>query len=134
MAQGNRSASGLWLAIGLISLALSGSLTHPAHAQPGLSEERKIELLIRSVENSNNTFIRGGSEYSAQEAGSHMRMKWSRAGKKRVNTARLFIKYIASESSLLGTPYYMKKPDGTKIKSRDYLLQRLHEIESQGKS
>ena len=95
-----------------------------------MNEEAKINLLIQTVAQSDNRFIRGGSEYSAQDAAAHMRMKWNRAGKDRINTARRFIKYIASESYLLGTPYYIKFSDGSRVKSRDYLLARLREIEA----
>lgn len=103
-------------------------------AAQDFTEADKINLLIQTVENSRNTFIRGGTEYTARDAASHMRMKWNRAGKSRIQSARDFIKHIASASYLLGSPYYIKFPNGRKVKSRDYMLARLAEIEAQQNS
>lgn len=97
------------------------------HAAP-LSENQKIEKLLQAVLDSNLIFIRGGEEYTAERAVEHMRMKWDYIGD-RIQTARQFIEYVATRSSILGTPYYVKLNDGRRVESAVWLKARLAEIE-----
>lgn len=94
-----------------------------------LTEVEKIEYLIQKIRLSNLTFIRGGSEYNSVDAADHLQMKWNNAGKGRINTTDRFIKYIATKSSLLGTPYYIKDLSGQKIKSSDWLKAQLNQLQ-----
>lgn len=99
----------------------------------GLSEGEKIQRLIQAVETSNVVFIRNGGEYNAKAAADHMRLKLSRAGS-RITTARDFIRYIGTRSSMSGQPYYIRTPDGRRIESAAWLNRKLAEIEAQEKS
>lgn len=117
----------LALAFALGSMSFSAA---KAEGETELSEQKKIEMLIASVEDSGGTFVRNGSEHSATAAAAHMRMKLSRAGGA-IRTAQQFIKYIATKSSITGIAYRIKLPDGSEHKSADWLRARLAEIESQ---
>ncbi|MEQ9364627.1 MAG: DUF5329 family protein [Leptospirales bacterium] len=97
-------------------------------SEPPLTEAQKIDLLIQRVETSGGTFVRNGSEHSAEAAAAHMRLKLSRAGSV-IKTAENFIQYIATKSSFTGVAYRIKFPDGREYKSADWLRARLAEIE-----
>jgi len=87
-------------------------------------EQEKINHLIKMVEDSGYIFIRNGSEYNSKDAASHMRLKLSRAGN-RVKTAEQFIEYLATRSSVTGSPYMLRLPDGKKIPLAEWLRKRL---------
>lgn len=92
------------------------------------SEKEKIYLLIESIENLKNAkFLRNGSSYEAQKAADHLRLKLNKAGSS-IKTAMNFIDKLASESSYSGQPYYIVYSNGIKITSRDFLIQKLNEI------
>jgi Family of unknown function (DUF5329) len=99
----------------------------------GLSESEKIQRLIAAVETSNVVFIRNGGEYNAKAAADHMRLKLSRAGS-RISTARDFIRYIGTRSSMSGQPYYIRTADGRRVESAAWLNRKLAEIEAQEKA
>lgn len=86
-------------------------LTLPAHSAESAPGDPEIRYLLTYVEQSQVRFIRGGKEYSAQEAADHLRMKLSKAGG-RVKTAEDFIQGIATKSYLTGQPYRVKLADG----------------------
>ena len=110
------------------SSVLSGQASQKAPAKAAMTERDKIEFLLRRTGQSGNTFIRGRTEYSAEKAESHLRMKLGRAGK-RIKTARDFIKYLASASSVTGKPYTIKKLDGTRVPSGQWLTEELEKLE-----
>jgi hypothetical protein len=93
-----------------------------------LTEAEKIARLIELVRDSGLTFVRNGQPHSSAEAAEHMAMKLERAGD-RVRTAEEFIVGVASKSSLSGQPYTLRLPDGREIPTRDWLLERLRELE-----
>lgn len=96
----------------------------PAIAQQDI-EQQKINYLIASVEALKGaSFIRNGSSYNAEQAASHMRLKLRMAGS-RVKTAEDFIVYCATESSVTGTKYMIRFPDGHTIESATFLRNRL---------
>jgi hypothetical protein len=96
-------------------------------------ENDKIQYLITSVENLDGSkFIRNGSEYSAKDAASHLRMKLQKAGS-RVKTADDFIRLCASQSYLSGEPYYIQFADGKTVKTEDYFRDRLKQYNLRGK-
>ena len=69
------------------------------------NEKMKIEFLISSVENLNESkFVRNGTEHSGKEAAEHLRKKLKKGGD-RIQTVDDFIKYCASKSSASGEPY-----------------------------
>ncbi|PLX19891.1 MAG: hypothetical protein C0599_10080 [Salinivirgaceae bacterium] len=94
-----------------------------------LTEKQKIEALIKSVEELENAkFYRNGSLYDAKTAAKHLRMKLNNAGN-RVKTTIDFIDKIASKSSMSGNSYKIVFADGHEVKTRDYFLKRLRELE-----
>ncbi|OYZ13472.1 MAG: hypothetical protein B7Y39_17615 [Bdellovibrio sp. 28-41-41] len=107
----------------------------PFFSFAGLSELDKIEKLIVTIHGSNVTFIRNGQSYNSTEAARHLRDKLDQAAnswfapKKSDWTAVMFIEKIASKSSLSGKDYLIQLPDGTMLKSRDWLFDKLKIIE-----
>ena len=83
----------------------------------------EIQHLLDMVGDSGCTFNRNGKEHTADEARDHLAMKYRRAGS-RIKTAESFIKYLASESSWTGKPYFIEC-DGASVPSRDWLTDRL---------
>ena len=108
-----------------ISFILLIALTGSSYA---MSEADKIKVLLDVMERSNLIFIRNDSEHSSKEARDHLEKKLSSAWGG-IQTARQFIKYIGTKSSISGKFYYVKFPDGKKIKSFLWLKQKLLEIE-----
>jgi hypothetical protein len=96
-----------------------------------LTEEQKIEKLILYVEKTEAKFVRNGTEYSGVEAAKHLRMKREKAGKK-ISTAKQFIDFLASKSSMSGEPYLMKFKNGSSLPVRDILYHQLKKMESAG--
>lgn len=97
-------------------------------ASPSAREKQRIDALIAAVEKSGLIFIRNGSEHSAADAASHMRLKFNNAGN-RISTAEQFIDYLASKSSITGSPYFLKFPDGRTEKAGIWLHRKLKELD-----
>lgn len=93
-----------------------------------MNESEKIEALLISIECSDLIFIRNGIEYSSREARKHLGIKLSKAGMG-IRTARQFIDHIATRSTWTGQPYLVKFPDGSVMKTADWLRRRLAEME-----
>ena len=93
-----------------------------------LIEDQKIDFLINSVaEMRDATFMRNGSEYHAQHAADHMRLKLRFAGDQ-VKTAEDFILCCGTGSSMSGQPYAIKLADGSIVPSADFLHAKLIEF------
>jgi len=93
-----------------------------------LIEDQKIDFLINSVaEMRDATFMRNGSEYDAQHAADHMRLKLRFAGDQ-VKTAEDFILCCGTGSSMSGQPYAIKLADGSIVPSADFLHAKLIEF------
>jgi len=92
--------------------------------------EVEIEHLITAVGDSGCTFIRNGSRHDAEDAASHMRMKYRR-GKRYATTAELFIERLASKSSFSGKSYAIECPGSDAVPSGEWLTARLHEFREQ---
>lgn len=102
--------------------------------QSAPSETEKIEALIKHVaELKDAVFIRNGKEHDAKAAAEHLRKKWDYA-RKEIKTARDFVEKIATKSYLGDKYYLIRFKDGREVKSGDYLLERLKEIEKPKKS
>jgi hypothetical protein len=100
-----------------------------ATTRPALTEEAKIERLLQTIADDKGAkFIRNNSEHDGKAAADHLRSKWRSAGSK-IKTAKSFIENIASSSSMSGKSYEVKLADGTKVKLRDWLTERLAAIE-----
>lgn len=122
MISGKKAILGRAIAV-MIIFAGAGSL----HA---LTEQQKIDLLYQEIRTTRAIFIRNGIEYDSEKAVSHLKRKHDYAGD-RIKTARQFIKYLATESSMTGVAYKIKFPDGRVVESGPYLLQVLKRIEEE---
>jgi hypothetical protein len=113
------------------SLVLLGTAALPVRAAPPVQEQSRIDRLIRYVESQKAvTFIRNGTEYTAEDAGKFLRGKLETMGSE-VTTARQFIKRIASRSSMSGQPYHVRMPDGQTVLAENFLEDELQRIERQ---
>ena len=95
--------------------------------------EAEIDYLITTVGESGCTFIRNGSRHDAEDAASHMRLKYRR-GKRYAPTAELFIERLASKSSMTGRLYTIDCPDSETVPSGEWLTERLQEYRAQASS
>jgi hypothetical protein len=108
-------------------------LAAPAFGQQPI-EQQKIDYLIESVATLQDaTFIRNGTEYNAERAAEHLRLKLRYAGD-RVKTAEDFIVNCGTGSSMSGTPYEIRFRDGHTIESAVFLRRRLVEYEARAAS
>ncbi len=92
--------------------------------------EAEIDYLITTVGESGCTFIRNGSRHDAEDAASHMRLKYRR-GKRYAPTAELFIERLASKSSMTGRLYKIDCPGSDTVPSGEWLTARLQEYRAQ---
>jgi Family of unknown function (DUF5329) len=112
-----------------LTLASSGLSLVQAQTLPD-TEKQKIEALIKQVANLKDAkFVRNGSTYSADSAAVFLRRKWE-ANASEVKTARDFIDKVASFSGTSGKPYLIRFKDGGEIKSRDFLLAQLKNLDT----
>jgi hypothetical protein len=108
---------------------LCSAAAFAAAPAPPSTEKAKIEALIAAVEAMPDAkFIRNGSAHDADAAADHLRLKW-RHGGKRIATARDFIRYCATESSLTGRNYRIRFADGREVDSAEFFLAELARIE-----
>ena len=96
----------------------------------GDQAETEIEYLISTVGESGCTFIRNGSRHDAEDAASHMRLKYRR-GKRYATSAELFIERLASKSSFSGKPYAIECPGNDAVPSGEWLTARLQDYREQ---
>jgi|688.fasta_scaffold136895_1 hypothetical protein len=121
----NRGSFLPFRAILLILLCLIPLATEAREA----GENARIEYLISSVEKLTGAkFIRNGTEYNPNKAGSHLRMKLDKADEK-IKTAENFIDGIAAKSSTSGKTYQIRKPDGTLVTTSAYFYALLKEYD-----
>src|SRR5215207_4607467 len=105
----------------------------PAAARAAeMSEQRKIEALIKHVENLKDAkFVRNGAEHDAKTAVRFLRGKWD-ANKADIKTATDFIDKAATKSTTTGKPYVIRFKDGKETPSADYLRAELKKLEAGG--
>ena len=119
-----------------IILSILLAITCFAYGSGSPSELQKIDALLKSVKSSDVTFIRNGTDYTAEEAYEHLRRKLNSAQNswfappKEEWTARLLIEKIASRSSISRKPYLVRFKDGRTIEAHVWLTEMLREIES----
>jgi len=83
----------------------------------------EIQYLLKTIEESGCTFKRNWSEYPADEARSHMEMKYDYA-KDKITETEQFIKYIATKSSITGKDYTIHC-NGKDYPSAEWLTNKL---------
>jgi len=104
---------------------LAVASTSPALA--ARAEQGRIDALLAAVESSGCKFERNGTQYSAAEGASHLRMKLEVAGD-RVQTAAQFIERIGTASSRSGKPYQVLCPGQPAQTSQQWLELRLKDL------
>jgi Family of unknown function (DUF5329) len=87
--------------------AVAFALSHAAAGSPEGPAKDEIDHLLQYVAASSCTFVRNGSEYSADKAREHLTDKYRFAGS-RISTAEDFIRYLATKSSFSGEAYHVK--------------------------
>jgi len=107
--------------------ALERGGEHQPYRPP--TEPEKIEKLLKVVRDSDLTFIRNGREMTAREAATRLQRRYERRGGK-VITARDFAGRFAASGPLSGKPYLVRIGDGREVYARDWMLERLAEIEA----
>ena len=107
-----------------LALALLVCLLPTGARADNASEE--IDYLLDSIGSSNCTFIRNGERCEAQDAESHLRMKY-RYGKRYASTSENFISRLASARSFSKKLYYIACEGEEKVPSGDWLTQKLDE-------
>lgn len=85
--------------------------------------ETEIRSLIQAVRESGCKFDRNGTLYTAERAAEHLELKYAR-GERYAGSAEAFIERLATGSSWTGEPYWIIC-DGAKIRSADWLVERL---------
>lgn len=99
-------------------------LIPPAHA---VDEAAAIEYLLTAIGESGCTFIRNGKAYDAEDAESHLRMKYRR-GRRWATTPEKFIERLASKSSMSGKPYLMRCGNEDEQPASEWLEAKLAEF------
>lgn len=107
-----------------IALALATALA--AIAIPASASDAEIEHLLASIGTSGCEFIRNGKTHSAEDAESHLRMKYKR-GKRYAKTTEQFIERLATASSISKKPYEISC-EGNVERTGDWLKARLDEL------
>ncbi|MDF3128623.1 DUF5329 family protein [Kiritimatiellaeota bacterium B1221] len=85
-----------------------------------------VAALIAQTKNSGATFIRNGKTHSAEEAAAHLQKKYDHFLKKgKIKSPEDFIKLAGTKSLISKKDYLLKLPDGTEVKSADWLTAQL---------
>lgn len=120
------------LAAPFVALMLALAFAAGAAAKTPPTEVRKIEALIAAVEaRPDAVFIRNGGGHDAEAAADHLRLKWKHAGS-RIRTARDFIRYCATKSSMTGRKYRIRFGDGREVEAAVFFEAELQRIEAAG--
>jgi len=122
-------ARGALMCAAICALFSTEFLAAPVFSQTAISqqeiEQHKIQYLINTIADLKDArFIRNGSEYDAQQAADHLRLKLRYAGD-HVKTAEDFILYCATGSSMSGEKYRIKFADGRLVDSATFLRDKL---------
>jgi len=125
--------------LALIAILLAGlpfasqatqSVATAAHATAARTPSAEIDALIDRVAHAKGVvFVRNGSDHTAAEAAAHLQRKRAAAGDK-VRTPEQFIDVLGSRSSMTGTPYRVRLPDGREIDSAVWLTGLLRDLRS----
>jgi len=98
------------------------------------SDEKKIEFLLKKIEDSKAIFIRNGEEHPAKKAKSHLEQKMKMAtkmfwffGPSKKITVEEFITKIASSSSTTGEIYKIRLKNGKIYSTEEWLRLKLKE-------
>lgn len=85
------------------------------------AEQKRIDYLVHVVADLKGAqFIRNGVGYDAAKAAEHLERKLHYAGE-RIATAEQFIDKVGTASSMTGTKYLIRLPDGKTMESAEFL-------------
>jgi hypothetical protein len=121
-----------WKNVLLIAIILASPFLHSGWP----IEEKKINYLINSIRLVEGKFIRNGEAHTPVKAAEHLSYKLKSAQsswfsqKKEKWTAEMFIKKIASRSSISGKNYEIILLNGKKTTSEKWLKEKLNKYES----
>jgi len=113
--------------VGLLACAL---WSLPAHGGPDVPLEpgarAEIDFLLDRVEASGYLFVRNGSEHDCVEAAKHMRRKYEHFLERGdISSVDDFIDLAGTKSLLTGKSYLVRLPDGSEIRTADWLRAEL---------
>lgn len=113
----------------LTALLLAGVLATPNALAAALNTtvQNEVDYLFNYLKDSNCTFSRNGSWYSADEAVDHLTTKYNYIVRKGwLDTTEHFIERAATKSSISGKPYLVKCAE-VQSNSADWFNQALAE-------
>lgn len=95
-----------------------------AWSEPTARADATIRHLINHVAGSDMRFVRNDSEYTPEEAASHMQKKY-RHFREDISTPEDFIELCATKSLMSGEPYRVIDPKGKERNTSDWLRNEL---------
>jgi len=110
----------------IIYLLAATALATYASVAVAQYSDTEIDYLLTTIGSSNCIFIRNGTRHSAENAESHLRMKYGKA-RRYIDDADEFVTKLASESSWTGKPYTLDCPDMETKTTKIWLLEKLAE-------
>ena len=108
----------------IISMALFVALGLASVSARADQAAVEIDYLLSTMGDSECTFVRNGKRHDAKEAEEHLRMKLRR-GKRYAPTAELFIKHLASKSSMSKALYFIECSGNETVPTGDWLTDLL---------
>ena len=118
----NRSpATEAWFATLLATVLALCIASHPRPSHAGMHEE--IDHLLLTIETSTCSFKRNAKIHDGQEAGEHIRKKFTHT-RRWVKSTEDFIRYTATQSSMSGKPYQVTC-DGVEMPTAEWLTEEL---------
>ena len=106
----------------LTTLLLTFSVNAIADVPP--EQKPEVEHLLAFVQQSDCVMIRNGDEHEGEKAASHIKKKYDYFADD-ISTTESFIEYSATKSTMSGKYYTVRCPDGTEMRSQDWLLEEL---------
>jgi hypothetical protein len=110
----------------LLFAGLSGAVGTAWAATTEAETQAEIDYILTTVGRSECVFIRNGTEHSAVDAESHLRLKYKR-GARYVDTSEDFIDRLASSSSWTNKPYQVRCSDGREMTASAWLHSMLRD-------
>ena len=112
----------------LTILLLTFSCTAFADVPP--EQKPEVEHLLAFVSQTDCVMIRNGDEHEGEKAASHIKKKYDYFADD-ITTTEAFIEYSATKSTMSGKYYTVRCPDGTDMRSQDWLLEELEAFRNQ---
>jgi hypothetical protein len=115
-----------FLAVASLAFASTAAIAAPSATVRTPAQE--IDALIQRVSAARGVaFIRNGTEYTAQDAATHLRRKLN-AAKGKITTPEQFIAKLGTQSSMSGKPYRVRLANGREMDSATWLNALLRDV------